>query len=137
MTGANRNKQEFWYALYGQVTEDYDEYGNQSGTSVSYGNPVKAKANISPAAGSVVMMQFGLDERYDRVVGPLPIDTPIDEASVLWIGVTPELNDDGSLAVDESTGRFVTPYNYIVVKKAAGLPVNGWVMLGVSRVSVS
>lgn len=137
MRGANRNKQTFWYALYDATVEQYDEYGNQIGTSTSYGNPIKARGNISPAAGSVAVMPFGADDMYDRIIGPLPIDTPIDEYAVLWIDVEPELDESGALAVDDMTGLALTPHNYIVKKRAASLPETGSVMLGVSKVSVS
>ena len=137
MRGANRNKQEFWYALHGHVVEDYDEYGNQVGTYVTYGNPVKTRGNISPAKGEVVARQFGDDDLYDRVIGPLPVDTPIDEYAVLWIDEVPELNADGSLKVDETTGNAVTPHNYIVRKKAPSLKVSGCVMLAVDKVTVT
>ena len=137
MRSANRNKQVFWYALHGSVVEDYDEYGNQIGTHVSYGNPVQTSGNISPAKGEVVARQFGDDDLYDRVIGPLPINTPIDEYAVLWIDVTPELNADGSLKIDDETGDAVTPHNYIVTKKAPSLPVFGGVMLAVSKVTVT
>lgn len=136
MRGANRNKQVFWYALHDQVVEDRDEYGNQVGTYVTYGNPVEARGNISPAKGEVVARQFGDDDLYDRVIGPLPMTTPIDEYAVLWIDETPELNEDGSLALKEN-GDPVTPHNYIVRKKAPSLPVFGGVMLAVDKVTVT
>ena len=137
MRGANRNKQPFWYALYTGKTPSYDEYGNENGWNVEYGNPVKTAGNISPAKGEVVSRQFGDDDLYDRVVGPLPMTTPIDEYAVLWIDVTPELNADGSLKVNETTGNAVTPHNYIVRKKAPSLKVSGCVMLAVDKVTVT
>ena len=137
MRGANRNKQDFWYALFSEVSEGTDEYGNIVSQYSTYGNPVKTSGNISPAKGEVVARQFGDDDLYDRVIGPLPIDTPIDEYAVLWIDETPELNDDGSLKIDATTGNPVTPHNYIVTKKAPSLPVFGGVMLAVDKVTVT
>ena len=135
MRGANRNKQDFWYALFSEVSEGTDEYGNIVSQYPTYGNHVKASGNISPAKGEVVARQFGDDSLYDRVIGPLPIDTPIDEYAILWIGTTPELNTDGSLKTDAS-GRPLTPHNYIVRKKAPSLPTFGGVMLAVDEVTV-
>lgn len=137
MRGANRNKQDIWYALYDSVVEDYDEDGYQTGTHVSYGKPVKTRGNVSPAKGEVIAREFGDDDLYDRVVGPLPIDTPIDEYSVLWIDVVPQLDAQGNLAVYEQTGNAITPHNYIVRKKAPSLKVFGCVMLAVDKVSVT
>lgn len=137
MRGANRNKQTFWYALYDGKTPNRDEYGNETGWALSYKNPEKTRGNISPAKGEVVSRQFGDDDLYDRVIGPLSINTPIDEYAILWIDVTPELNADGSLKVDENTGNVVTPHNYIVRKKAPSLKVSGCVMLAVDKVTVT
>ena len=136
MRSSNRNKQTFWYALHGSVVEDYDEYENQIGTHVNYGNPKMARGNISPARGEVVARVFGDDDLYDRVIGPMPIDTEIDEYAVLWIDETPSLNDDGSLATDDD-GNAVTPHNYIVTKKASSLPKFGGVMFAVDKVTVT
>lgn len=136
MRSANRNKQDFWYALYDAVSEGTDEYGNIVSQYTTYGNPVKASGNISPAKGEVIARQFGDDSLYNRVIGPLPIDTPINEYAILWIGVTPEVNVDGSLKLDDG-GQPVTPHNYIVRKKAPSLPVFGGVMLAVDEVTVT
>lgn len=131
-----RNKQVFWYALYDQTVEQYDEYGNQVGTSASYGNPVQASGNISPAKGSVVARQFGDDEQYDKVILTGERDTPIDEYAVLWIEVEPELDENGALTVN-ANGDYVTPWDYIVRRVARGLPNFGSTSIAVSRVSVS
>ena len=131
-----RNKQPFWYALYDQSAEGTDEWGNIDKQYATYGDPVKAYGNISPANGEVVSRQFGDDDLYDRVIGPLPIDTPIDEYAVLWIDVVPELDGEGHLALKEN-GEVVTPHNYIVRKKAPSLPVFGGVMLAVDKVTVT
>ena len=58
---------------------------------------------------------------------------PIDEYSILWIDTMPELNADGSLAVD-SEGKVKTPHDYIVKKVAKSL---NSVSYAVSKVSVS
>ncbi len=58
---------------------------------------------------------------------------PIDEYSVLWVDTTPELNEDGTLVVNEE-GQVTTPYDYIVKKVAKSL--NG-VSIAISKVSVS
>ena len=136
MRGANRNKQKFWYAMYDQTSEGTDEWGNIVSQYPTYGDPVMTEGNISPANGEVVSRQFGDDDLYDRVVGPLPINTPIDEYAVLWVDVTPELDDEGHLARNEN-GEPLTPHNYIVRKKAPSLPVFGGVMLAIDKVTVT
>ncbi len=131
-----RNKQPFWYALYAQAVEDYDDYGNQVGTHAQYGNPVRAEANISPAKGSAIAQQFGYDEQYDKVVVTGDRDTPIDEYTVLWIDTVPELDQSGALKVN-ADGEIVTPWDYIVRKVGRGLPNFGSTVIAVSKVSVS
>ena len=131
-----RNMQTFWYALYDATVEQYDEYGNQTGASARYGNPVQASANISPAKGDVVARQFGDDDQYDKVIVTGDRDTPIDEYAVLWIDTVPELNEDGTLKVN-ADGEIVTPWDYIVRKVGRGLPNFGSTVIAVSKVIVS
>lgn len=131
-----RNRQPFWYALYDQTVEQYDEYGNQVGTSASYGNPVVTSGNISPARGSVITQQFGDDDQYDRVIVTGDRDIPIDEYAVLWVEVEPELDENGALKVN-ANGDYVTPWDYIVRRVARGLPNFGSTAIAISKVSVS
>lgn len=131
-----RNKQTFWYALYDATVEQYDEYGNQIGTSASYGKPVQTSGNISPARGNVVARQFGDDEQYDKEIVLGDRDTPIDEYTVLWIDMVPELDDEGALKVN-ADGEIVTPWDYIVRRVARGLPNFGSTRLAVSKVTVA
>ena len=131
-----RNKQVFWYALYDATVDQYDEYGNQTGTSASYGNPVQTSGNISPAKGDVVTRQFGDDDRYDKVIVTGDRDTPIDEYAVLWIDSVPELDENGALKVN-ADGGIVTPWDYIVRRVARGLPNFGSTVIAVSKVTVA
>lgn len=131
-----RNRQPFWYALYDQTVEQYDEYGNQVGTSASYGKPVATSGNISPARGSVITQQFGDDDQYDRVIVTGDRDIPIDEYAVLWIDTVPELNENGELKVN-ADGEIVTPWDYIVRRVGRGLPNFGSTIIAVSKVSVT
>jgi len=48
----DRNKIPFYYALYDTKVEIEDDYGNKTGQyELSYGNPIRCKANISAAMG--------------------------------------------------------------------------------------
>ena len=136
MRGANRNKQLFWYALYSGKEPTYDEYGNENGWNVIYTNPEMERGNISPGTGEAVAQLFGYDDTYDHMIGPLPIDTPIDEYAVLWIDCEPNLAQDGSLALN-GNGRPETPYDHIVRRVARSLPKFGGTMLGVQKVTVT
>lgn len=129
-----RNKVVFYYALFSERVPIVDEYGNDTGEyDVQHGNPVKSSANISAAKGETQTRQFGESVSYDKVIAMDNDSSPIDEYSILWIDTTPELNEDGSLAVD-SEGKVKTPHDYIVKKVARSL---NSVSYAVSKVSVS
>ena len=131
-----RNKQPFWYALFNQTAIAYDEYGNEEGPYTTYGNPVKAYANISPAKGNVLSREFGDDDSYDKQIVTGDRDIPVDEYSVLWIDSEPELDESGALKVN-ADGEIVTPWDYIVRKVGRGLPNFGSTLIAVSKVSVT
>lgn len=129
-----RNKVDFYYALFSKRVPIVDEYGNDTGEyDVQHGNPVKSSANISAAKGETQTRQFGENVSYDKVIAMDNDSPPIDEYSILWIDTMPELNADGSLAVD-SEGKIKTPHDYIVKKVAKSL---NSVSYAVSKVSVS
>lgn len=129
-----RNKVNFYYALFTKRVPVVDEYGNDTGEfDVQHGNPVKSSANISAAKGETQTRQFGENVSYDKVIAMDNEAPPIDEYSILWIDTTPELSADGSLAVDDE-GNVKTPHDYIVKKVAKSL---NSVSYAVSKVSVT
>ena len=103
MRTLQRNKRDVWYSLYLGETEMTDADGNYTGeTAISYAEPVKIRANVSPATGQSNMEMFGNLTDYDRVIVTDEVDIPVDENSVIWIDMTPE---DGE-------------YNYVVRRVA-------------------
>lgn len=130
----NRNKVKFFYSLYEGREPIADEYGNVTGEyDVKHGNPTEGYANISAAKGETQTRQFGESETYDKVIVMDNEAPPIDEYSVLWVDTVPQLNEDGSLAVDEE-GNVLTPHDYIVKKVAKSL---NNVSIAISKVNVS
>lgn len=130
----NRNKVKFFYSLYEGREPITDEYGNVTGEyDVKHGNPTEDYANISAAKGETQTRQFGESETYDKVIVMDNEAPPIDEYSVLWVDTVPQLNEDGSLAVDEE-GNVLTPHDYIVKKVAKSL---NNVSIAISKVNVS
>lgn len=124
-----RSMRTFWYALYNTTVEnETDEYGNLVNPYTTYGKPVEARGNISPAKGEVMARMFGDDDLYDKVVMVRNSQTPINEYAVLWIDTVPVINADGSTN---------TPHDYIVKKVARGLDIPGSANIAVSKVSVS
>lgn len=119
-----RNKTEFYYALFVDDEPGKDEYGNESGEPrIIYSEPVLAKANISPETGVSQVEQFGKELKYDKVIVLDDITCPIDENSVLFVDKQPEKDDDGNLLFD-----------YIVKKVARSL---NSVSIAISKVAVS
>lgn len=119
-----RNKTSFYYALYTGQTEIIDEYGNATGQySVQYGNPIKTLGNVSAAKGEMQSRQFGESETYDKVIVLDDPNTPIDEYSILWVDIRPELTD----------GVTTTPHDYIIKKVARSL---NSVSIAISKVAV-
>ena len=83
-----RNKQTFYYALYGSETDVIDSNGNLTGEkSLTYDNIVEMRANIAPVTGTALIEQFGIDSRYSRLISTTDMDCPLAETSVLWIGI--------------------------------------------------
>ena len=130
----SRNKARFFYALYEGKTPITDDYGNVTGEyDIHHGKPTEFFANISAAKGETQTRQFGENESYDKVIvmdGDAP---PIAEYAVLWVDRTPQLDEEGNLAVNEKD-EVITPHDYIVKKVAKSLNV---VSLAISKVSVS
>lgn len=119
-----RNKTSFYYALYTGQTEIIDEYGNATGQySVQYDNPIKTLGNVSAAKGEIQSRQFGESETYDKVIVLDDPNTPIDEYSILWVDIRPELTD----------GVTTTPHDYIVKKVARSL---NSVSIAINKVAV-
>lgn len=130
----SRNKVRFFYSLYEGKLSIKDEYGNVTGEyEVVHGNPTQFFANISAAKGETTTRQFGDTESYDKVIVMDNDTPPIDEYSVLWIDTQPQLNEDGSLAVN-AEGEIITSHDYIVKKVAKSL---NSVSIAISKVNVS
>lgn len=113
MRSLKRNEQTFYYALYGEEVEEIDEEGNYTGeTTIGYGNPMKAKANISASRGEASNEQFGISLDYDKIVCSCDMTLPIDESTILWVDIKPVLDKNGATK---------TKHDYTVKKVAKSL----------------
>jgi hypothetical protein len=102
-----RNRQTVWYALLTSKTELTDEYGNKTGQyELSYSDPVKTAMNVRWDTGAVQLEGYGLNADGQRRMVTCDMNCPIDESTILWIGIEPE--KDGK----------AVPNNYVV----AGVP---------------
>lgn len=108
MRALKRNKRKFWYCLYQDAEEIYDEYGNATGEYVpSYSEAQEMYANVSPASGYAQTEQFGNLDSYDKVIVTDWVDCPIDENSVLFIDKEPEHDASHGLPLYDYTVRRV------------------------------
>lgn len=101
----DRNKRDFYYALYTGYGMLKDENNNITGErGATYSPPVLCSGNITPAKGNAYVAVFGVMLDYDRVI-QIEGETEIDEKSVLWLD-------------DLDTKK---PNDYKVVQKAVSL----------------
>lgn len=107
------NKQKFYYCLYSAKTKIVDADGNFTGDyATGYSEAVEAKGNISAAAGSADIEQFGTGVEYDKIIVLSGTNWPIDEHTVLFIEADPSYEDE----------QHTKPlYNYIVSRVAKSL----------------
>ena len=108
MRTLKRNQRKFWYCLYQDAEEIYDEYGNATGEYIPvYEEECEMYANISPASGYAQTEQFGNLDSYDKVIVTDWMDCPIDENSVLFIDKEPEHDTmDDTPLFDYTVRRF-------------------------------
>lgn len=105
---SERNKQPIWYANYSGKTEIEDEYGNIVGDyQIVYTNPKKAMWNVGVIDSVTEVEMFGMNASDIIRVVPDTKDFSLDENSVLWYGITPNIKADGTTD---------TPYNYNRIK---------------------
>lgn len=106
MRTLDRNKREFYYALYSNHVAVTDENGFETGEyAAGYETPVSMRANISPARGTSDIEQFGTNLLYDKMIVTSDMNCPIDEHSILWVD-------------DTNTSH---PYDYIVASVAKSI----------------
>lgn len=88
MRSVQRNKQPIWYALRLSSTEVIDEYGNATGEFVEqYSVPMKLNINVGVPKGQITLERFGLNDNYTRVLATTDMNCPLQEDSILWIGI--------------------------------------------------
>lgn len=92
-----RNKKEFYYALYRDKVAIVDEYGNETGEyRIIYGEPIKTSGNISVAKGEAQTEIFGISTDFDRVIVIDDVKSPIKVTSIIFIGIMPNMSSDGN-----------------------------------------
>lgn len=115
MKSLKRNCQPIYYALYEDkhdITEETADAWETGEQGVSYSTPAELKdCTISPARGYVQTELFGNLDSYDKVMITHDMSCPINEQTILFIGIPVE--------TDPNTGAYI--YNYIVKRVAKSL----------------
>lgn len=101
-------EQDFWYATMSDYEPEVDDEGYETGDSViTYNNPVHAKARIGFTNYYNADSAFTKGVVHNRAISSLT-EFPIDEYTVLWIDVEPDINSDGS--TDTEPDYYCTSY---------------------------
>ena len=77
-------------------------------TIQEYSNPIMRKLTVSAGTGAPTQISAGLVVDYDREITSYDksLRSEVEEGSVCWVDVVPEIADDGSLVMSDDE---VTP----------------------------
>ena len=118
MRNLKRNQQTIYYRNYESYDDEFDEYGNLTGSLVKkYGEIKECKISVSGNKGSADNQMFGINLDYDRTMSTSDMNCDIDEFTILW--------------VDTSTDK---PHDYEVVKRS---PTLNQIVFAIKKVTVS
>ena len=104
MRGLKRNQKTLYYQLYSEHVPVYETdldgniiYDPVTGEplltgdyKVGYADPVKFRANVSPARSEAQTEPFGVNTDYDKVICSCDLTLPIDELSQVFVDRKPE-----------------------------------------------
>ena len=87
-------------------------------TIQEYGKPIMAKLTASVGTGAPSQISAGLVVDYDRELTSynLSLRGQIEEGSVCWVDVIPEISEDGSLVMSDDGVTPTVPPDYRVDK---------------------
>ena len=113
----DRNKQTvYWRNFTGKsVITTVDEYGNTLETGEwdkTYGEVKSTRLYVKSAIGMNSAEPYGDFTSKQRTIYALPQDTDINEYSLLWVGISPQVDEHGEPTV---------PHNFTVDGISHGL----------------
>lgn len=87
-------------------------------TVQEYSNPIMRKLTVSAGTGAPSQISAGLVVDYDREIVSYSksLRPEVEEGSVCWIDVVPEIADDGSLVMSDDEVTPTVPPDYRVDK---------------------
>lgn len=106
-----RDRQKIWFSNVTEKKVGID-------TVQEYGKPVIAKLTASAGTGAPSQISAGLVVDYDRELTSYDkkLRGQIEEGSVCWVDVIPEISDDGSLVMSDDGVTPTVPPDYRVDK---------------------
>lgn len=87
-------------------------------TVQEYSNPIMRKLTVSAGTGAPSQISAGLVVDYDREIVSYSksLRSEVEEGSVCWVDVIPEISDDGSLVMSDDGVTPTVPPDYRVDK---------------------
>ena len=118
MRDLKRNQQKIFYRNYESCEDEYDEYGNLTGSIIKkFGVIKECEISVSGNKGNADNQMFGINLDYDRTMSTADMSCEINEFSELWIDCSTDM-----------------PHNYEVVKRS---PTLNQIVFAIKKVSVS
>jgi len=111
-------------------TPAFDGNGFETGEAiVVYTEPIKLRANVSPARGEAAIESFGVGLDFDKTILFQGM-SPITETSILWVDSSV---DNESPYVD---GKRI-PHDYIIRRIAESLPSTNHTVVAIKKTHVT
>ena len=111
MRSRSRDRQKIYFVTVTEKKVGID-------TVQEYGKPIMAKLTASAGTGAPSQISAGLVVDYDRELTSynLKLRGQIEEGSVCWVDVIPEITEDGSLVMSDDEVTPTVPPDYRVDK---------------------
>ena len=106
-----RDRQKVWFSTITEKKVGID-------TIQEYSNPIMRKLTVSAGTGAPSQISAGLVVDYDREIVSYSksLRSEVEEGSVCWVDVVPEIADDGSLVMSDDEVTPTVPPDYRVDK---------------------
>lgn len=102
MRGYKRQKQNVYISKVSEGLDGID-------TITKYNKPELYKLSVSATSGTPEELSAGIVPSYDRYITSFNRNFKPEEGYVLWIEVTPQLDDNGELILDEDDVPVIKP----------------------------
>lgn len=123
-----RDRQKIWFVTVTEKKVGLD-------TVQGYGKPIMRKLTVSAGTGAPSQISAGLVVDYDREIVSYSksLRSEVEEGSVCWVDVIPEIAEDGSLVMSDDEITPTVPPDYRVDKIFS--TARGWVdVFGIKKI---